>query len=140
MKSVHGLYHIIKGESDGISSPSKRVSDLVTHYQKATVFLNCSTLSPIPSVVMEASACGTAVVSTDTCAISEYVEHGVSGFLSNDENELRYYVEYLLNNPDKAVEMGMAGREIMKNKFPLSNFVNQWNEVFGNATNLIFKG
>ncbi len=139
-KTVEGLNWVMVGDTKGLSLPSKSQEDLVNSYRGASVFLNCTTHSPIPSVILEAQACGLPIVSTDTAAISEYVENGVSGFLTNDEKELRKHVEYLLANPDVAKQMGNEGRRIMQEKFSLKRFVDSWNEVFEQAANIVYKG
>lgn len=139
-KMVTGLNWVMVGDTKGLSTPSKNQDDLVDKYRKASIFLNCTTHSPIPSVIMEAQACGLPVVSTNTAAISEYVEHGVSGFLTNDEKEMRNHLEYLLANPDIAETMGNEGRRIMMEKFSLEKFVESWNTTFAFAANLVFKG
>lgn len=139
-KMVKGLDWVMVGDTKGLSLSSKNQEDLVDKYRRSSIFLNCTTYSPIPSVVMEAQACGLPVVSTDTAAISEYVEHGVSGYLTNDEKEMRGYLEYLLSNPDVAEKMGNEGRRIMMEKFSLQKFVNSWNETFRTASDIVYKG
>ena len=57
-------------------------------YKSSSVFLNTSIHSPVPTVLMEAMACGCAVVSTDNCMIPEIIEHGVNGLLANTSEKL----------------------------------------------------
>ena len=56
------------------STPAESVADLVNEYCSSKVFLNTSTVSPIPTTLLEAMSCGSAVVSTATCMIPEIIE------------------------------------------------------------------
>ena len=118
------------GNSPGLSEPAKDIDDLVDEYRKAGVFLNTSTVSPVPTSLLEAMACGCAVVSTATCMIPEIIENGVNGFISNDESELRSYVEQLLEDPELAGRLGAEARKTVTEKFSEQEFINNWNEVF----------
>lgn len=48
---------------------------------------------PFGMVVIEAMACGTPVVAMNRGAMSEIIEHGVTGFLANDEKEFAEYMQ-----------------------------------------------
>ncbi len=125
-----GLPVKLVGNSPGLSEPAKDTEELVSEYQKAGVFLNTSTVSPVPTSLLEAMACGCAVVSTATCMIPEIIENGVNGFISNDEDELRKCVEMLLAEPELAGKMGHSARNTILQKFSEEDFTNNWNKVF----------
>ena len=133
VRITEGLDARIVGDNGEIGSPADSVDDLVNEYNSAQVFLNTSTFSPIPSVVLEAMACGSAVVSTATCMIPEIIEHGVNGMISNDESELRSYIEQLLSDKDLREKIGKAARETILNKFTEESFLNNWNKIFAKA-------
>jgi glycosyltransferase involved in cell wall biosynthesis len=82
---------------------------------------------------MEAMACGCAIVSTDNCMIPEIIKHGHNGLLSNDPKELRTYLEELLQNPDRARELGENARNTIVENFNLSRFVENWNNIMFDA-------
>lgn len=123
------------GDTPGFSQAAKSLDELVGHYQDAGVFFNTSTISPIPSVVLESMACACPVVSTATCMIPEIIEDGYNGFISNDENILRERIDWCLSNPDKAKEIGENARKTIVEKFSVQKHVDNWdnvfNEVFG---------
>jgi len=50
------------------------------------------------------------------------IEHGVSGFLSDDPNELRKYAEMLLEDRDLAVKMGRQARKRALEQFSMDKF------------------
>jgi len=97
------------------------------------VFLNTSTISPVPTSLLEAMACGCAVVSTATCMIPEIIENGVNGFCSNDEEKLREYLELLLHDRGLAKLIGKNARKTMVEKFSEQTFINNWNHIFDQA-------
>lgn len=63
--------------------------------------------------VYEAGAAGTAVVGTDGCGVADAIEHGVSGLIVSQDNaaeELPRALTALLSDPERAAQMGAAGR------------------------------
>lgn len=50
------------------------------------------------------------------------VEHGVSGFLSDDPAELRLYAMRLLRDQRLTVQMGREARKAVEEKFPPGKF------------------
>ena len=120
----------IVGNTPGLSEPAKDINELASEYQQASVFLNTSTVSPVPTSLLEAMSCGCAVVSTATCMIPEIIENGVNGYISNDEEDLKGYINDLLNDPSLAAKMGQAARQTILQKFSEEKFINNWNEVF----------
>jgi len=125
-----GLPRVVVGNTENLSSAPKSVEELVKHYQQSRVYINPSTLSPVPTSMLEAMSCGCAVVTTETCEIPNFIKHGENGFMSNDEGELRGYIEKLLADPELADKMGQAARETIKEKFAEERFINEWNNIF----------
>ena len=118
------------GNTPGLSEPAKDIHELASEYQQASVFLNTSTISPVPTSLLEAMSCGCAIVSTATCMIPEIIENGVNGFISNDEDELREYTQQLLEDSKLAKKLGNCARETILEKFSEQSFINNWNETF----------
>lgn len=132
---TQGLPRVVVGDTPGLSQQSESVEDLICSYQKASVYINPSILSPVPTSMLEAMACGCAVVTTATCEIPNIIQNGVNGYISNDEGELRGYIEMLLKNPDKAREVGLQGRETIKEKFGEDRYITEWNNIFDTVAN-----
>jgi glycosyltransferase involved in cell wall biosynthesis len=128
------------GDSIGFSKAAESIDDLVREYQTAQVFLNTSTFSPVPTALLEAMSCGCAIVTTASAGIPSVVENGVNGFISNDEGELRTYLQKLLNNPQLCEELGKRARQTVVDRFNIDRFISQWNQIFDKAANLIFIG
>ncbi len=134
---IKGLPFKVLGDNPGLSEPSKSTEDLVNHYQSYGIFLNTSHISPIPSVLLEAMACGMAVVSCNTAAIPNYVTHGETGLLANNDAEMRHYLELLLSNEEMRTKLGANAAQSIKDKFNLDIFVNSWTDLVKDAANLV---
>lgn len=124
------LPRVVVGNTEGLSKAPESVDELVRTYQESLIYINPSTLSPVPTSMLEAMACGCAVVTTETCEMPNFIKNGENGFMSNDEGELRGYIEKLLADPELAKKMGQAARETIKEKFSEERFINEWNNIF----------
>lgn len=82
-------------------------------YESADVLLNASTVDSMPLSLLEAAACGLAVVSTDAGGISCVVEHGVTGLLVpvRDPDALAAAALRLLEEPELAAGLATNARE-----------------------------
>jgi len=127
---TQGFPAMLLGDTEGLSQPAPSVEALVDEYNLAQVFLNTSTLSPVPTSLLEAMSCGCAVVSTATCMIPEVITNGENGFISNDEEELRSYIDRLLKDKVLATKLGKAARKTICKKFSEAEFINNWNKKF----------
>ncbi len=101
-------------------------SEVIQLLSHATVFVCPSIYEPLGIVNLEAMACETAVVATRTGGIPEVVKDGVTGLLvpfeprddgSREPVDPRAFasaiaerVNELVGDPDRAAEMGRAGR------------------------------
>jgi starch synthase len=125
---VEGLAAQLRGARDGVvwvqeMLPKPEVIQILTY---ATVFVCPSIYEPMGIVNLEAMACETAVVATATGGIPEVVAHGETGLLVPIEQaddgsgtptdpdrfvaDLAAALTQLIEDPDRALEMGLAGR------------------------------
>lgn len=126
----NGLSIKVVGDNQPLSEPAKNTEELRNFYQTSTIFLNTSLHSPVPMALLEAMACGCAIISTATCMIPDIIQHEKNGLISNNEDELRYYCELLLNNPDRAKTFGERARETIEKEYNIEKFKNSWNNAF----------
>lgn len=73
----------------------------------------------MPKALMEAAACGRAIVTTDVPGCRDVVEHGVNGLLvpPRDADALAAAIEELLDNRERREAMGKAGRAKAERQF-----------------------
>jgi len=116
------------GNNPPYSTAAHSTQDLRKKYHESLIFFNSSLHSPVPMSLMEAMACGCAVVSTETCMIPEIIENGVNGIISNDPETLRFHLEKLIHDPEMCEEIGQKGKETIQ-EYNLENFSKQWNNL-----------
>jgi glycosyltransferase involved in cell wall biosynthesis len=92
----------------------------------------CSTSEGLSNVIMESMAAGKPVVATNVGGNSEIVIDGVTGYLvpPADSDALATAVIALLQSPDKAKSMGVEGRRVVKEKFSLSEMVENYEKLY----------
>ncbi|MAT04434.1 MAG: glycogen synthase [Acidimicrobiaceae bacterium] len=111
----------LRASRDGVFVVSEMLSreevrQVLTH---GTVFVCPSVYEPLGIVNLEAMACETAVVASDVGGIPEVVANGETGTLvhydADDtegfERNLAEAIDAVVLDPDRAREMGLAGRE-----------------------------
>ncbi len=130
----------VLGDTPGLSQAAESVEELVIAYQTAQVFLNTSTISPVPTALMEAMAAGCAIVSTATCMIPEIITHGKDGFISNNERDLRGYCDLLLRDKNLARQMGNAARQTIISRFGEAQYVNRLSWLLRKAADTVYTG
>ena len=135
---TNGIETKLIGDNPGISI-SAPIEILVQEYNKCSVYLNTSTLSPIPTSLLEAMSCGCAVVSTATCEIPNVIKNGYNGFISNNEDELRQYIKQLLEDDEKRIEIGKNARQTILEQYSEKQFIDNWNELFNEAYEVFHK-
>ena len=129
-RSTENVDVTLIGDNVGLSQAAKSAEELVDSYNRHSIFLNTSTHSPIPMSLLEAMSCGCAIVSTATCMIPEIITNGENGFISNNEEDLKNHIHYLLSHPEKAKSMGKNARQTILEKFNEDSFIQQWQNIF----------
>ncbi len=139
-EATAGLPVFVVGDTPGLSKPAASVAELVMRYQEAAVFVNTSTVSPVPTALLEAMACGAAVVSTANCMVPEIVKNGHNGFISNNAAEIGGYCRRLLGDAELCRKLGEEARKTIVERFSMGRFVSDWNRIFGLASQVIYTG
>jgi len=79
----------------------------------------------LPKVLIEAAACGRAVVTTDHPGCRDAIESNVTGILVpvRDAEALADAIQDLIEHPTKRKAMGQAGRELAEQEFAIEKVV-----------------
>ena len=80
------------------------------------------------------SGCGAAVVAMRQWGMCDTLVDQVTGFLCRDEREYVRRVAYLLENPEIAQLMGVAGHQFVRNFFSYDCVCEQWARVFAEVS------
>jgi glycosyltransferase involved in cell wall biosynthesis len=110
--------HLRHVEFRGILDPQA----LGKAYANMDLFVFPSRTDTFGNVVQEALASGVAALVTNGGGPQTIVEHGVTGLVASNEEELCQYVLRLLRDPQERMAMGAAGRERMLTR--------SWDDVF----------
>jgi hypothetical protein len=84
----------------------------------------------LPLAVIEAMTIGMPVVALATTELPTVIEHGRSGYVSCNIDELIAQMRLLLAYPDEAKRLGARAKEIARQRFGLDRFIRDWNAAF----------
>jgi len=89
------------------------VTDTLSWYQWADVFVSPSVADNRPNTILESMATGVPVIASNMCGLSEVISNGVDGFVYQFDSidELKECITWCHRNPHKLKEMGKAARE-----------------------------
>jgi glycosyltransferase involved in cell wall biosynthesis len=109
-----------------------RQRELAVWMRKASVFVLPSASEGLPRVVLEAMASRTPVIGSNVSGIPEIVQDGATGFLvqPGDEKQLTDKLRWVLENPDKAREMGHHARAFAERFFSTQMYVDGYRQIF----------
>jgi glycosyltransferase involved in cell wall biosynthesis len=98
----------------------------------ADVVLNCSlSEGGMANTVLEALACGRAVLAADIEGNRSLVAHGVSGLLFRDEADLEAMAERLVVDASLRARLGAAGHARVTAAFPPTREIDGYLAVYG---------
>jgi glycosyltransferase involved in cell wall biosynthesis len=86
----------------------------------------------LPKALIEAAACGRAVVTTNVPGCRDAIEPGVTGVLVpvRDISALAEAIEHLLTDVAKREAMGLAGRRLAEQEFDVNSVVGQHLSIY----------
>lgn len=114
-------------------------SQVIEAYTEADIFALASRIASdgdrdgLPNVLVEAQACGLAVVASNISAIPELIEHGVSGILTGEGcvDEIAGAIESLVRDPDRRRQLGAAGADRVVQDFDFKHCIEKILPRFG---------
>ena len=124
-KAFHGIPIRLIGHNPGMAGveASRNWDHLKKMYQSYRFYIH--TADPkledgYNMATLEAMAAGMPVLGNRNP--SSPIEHGVSGFLSDEPDELRNYARVLLEDRELAARMGQQARKTVMERFPMRKF------------------
>jgi len=114
-------------------------SDIARQYAAANIVCLPSYREGLPKGLVEAAACGRAVVTTDVPGCRDAIELDVTGLLVPVKSALSLAdaLQALIEEPERRMRMGKAGRELAERAFSIDRIVEQhlaiYKELLGNA-------
>jgi glycosyltransferase involved in cell wall biosynthesis len=106
-------------------------------YQVLDIFCLPSVREGFPLVAIEAKLAGCCVIRSNVDGVDEQIIDGVTGYIFQTENpeDLMKKLEYLIDNPERMKQVGMAGREDALQRFTLDvmaeNTVKVYRKIIG---------
>lgn len=86
----------------------------------------------LPKVLIEAAACGRAVITTDVPGCRDAIDPNVTGILVpvRDATALALAIKCLINDMERCQTMGIAGRELAEKVFDVQQVVNTHLKIY----------
>lgn len=107
-------------------------SDIAALYQRSHIAVLPSYREGLPRSLVEAAACGRAVVTTDVPGCRDAIEPNISGLLvpAHDARALADAVTRLASDPDMRRRMGEAGRQLAEREFNIDKIVEKHVDLY----------
>ncbi len=107
-------------------------TDMSTTLSEAHIVVLPSYREGLPKVLIEAAACGKAVVTTDVPGCRDAIEADVSGLLvpARDAQALSQAIAALLSDPQRCYAIGQAGRRLAEQAFDIKQVVAQHLHIY----------
>ena len=108
------------------------VNNIPEYLQAADLFIFPTENDAFPSSLIEAMACGLAVVTTPVGAIKTIVVHQETGLLVQPGNRQQLYeaLVTILSDKSLASRLGQAGRQIIEERYTVENTVGKYLALF----------
>jgi glycosyltransferase involved in cell wall biosynthesis len=93
----------------------------------------------LPKVLVEAAACGRAVITTDHPGCRDAIEANETGLLIpiRDVVALADAIESLIKNPEKRKKIGHAGRQLAEREFAIEKIVHAHIQIYQSLTSKV---
>jgi glycosyltransferase involved in cell wall biosynthesis len=107
-----------------------QLPDFIRRYR---FFFNPIRYTSLGLAVLEAMMLGIPVVGLATTEMVTVVENGKSGIIHTNIEYLIEKMKMLLADRGEATRLGLAGRQVVMNRFHIQRFVDDWSRVFNSV-------
>ncbi|WP_295768807.1 glycosyltransferase family 4 protein [uncultured Mucilaginibacter sp.] len=113
------------------------ISNITEFYNGCDVIISNSNIEgsePLGTTIYEAMACEKIVLASATGGTPEIIDDCINGFLFEAENkvDLQKKLSYIINNYHQLVQIKLAARSQVINKFNIKNMIKQYNILLAN--------
>ncbi|MCT7517013.1 glycosyltransferase family 4 protein [Aliarcobacter cryaerophilus] len=107
-------------------------SDIAKVFSDSNIVVLPSYREGLPKVLIEAAACGRAIVTTDVPGCRDAIEPNVTGLLceAKDTESLASVIEKLILDKDLRNSMGKEGRKLAEQEFDINKVVEKHFEIY----------
>jgi glycosyltransferase involved in cell wall biosynthesis len=107
-------------------------SDIAAVFSNSNIIVLPSYREGLPKVLIEAAACGRAVVTTDVAGCKDAIEEDLTGLLciAKDIHSLANQIEKLILDNDLRNTMGKAGRELAQKEFDIRGVIGKHFDIY----------
>lgn len=100
-------------------------NDILSVYKQSSIIVLPSLREGLPKTLLEAGLCGRPVVATDVPGCRDVVINGKTGYLFPLYDKKTYIdqIKDLIDNKEKMIRMGEAGRQHIKNNFSTEKII-----------------
>jgi len=119
-------------QDEGVVSCLGYRSDITLLFSQAHIVVLPSYREGLPKVLVEAAACGRAVITTDEPGCRDAIEPNVTGVLvpARDAKALAGAIEPLVNDVSLRQKMGRAGRKLAEREFSIDKVVSAHLDIY----------
>ncbi|MCA3174201.1 MAG: glycosyltransferase family 4 protein [Burkholderiales bacterium] len=112
-------------------------SDIPNLFANSNIIVLPSYREGLPKALVEAAACGRAVVTTDVPGCRDAIEPESTGLLVpvRDALALADAIQFLIENPDRRKQMGVSGRALAEREFAIEKVVDAHLAIYHELTN-----
>lgn len=113
--------------------------DIAVQYAAANIVCLPSYREGLPKGLVEAAACGRAVVTTNVPGCRDAIEPGVTGLLVpvREAEALADAIQTLIESPERRLQMGLAGRKLAEDSFAIEKIVGQHMSIYRELTSTL---
>ena len=118
---------------DGVIERFDETSDVRPYYARCRVYVLPSYREGTPRTVLEAMACGRAILTTDANGCRETVQDGVNGYLVpvGSADTLAECMIECIEHPEQVAAMGQASVKLCREKFEVSRVNSDMMNIMG---------
>ncbi len=133
-KTVNGVKLLVQNSEKKWITDNNKMREF---YNSLDLYICASSSESGPRPVLEASACGVPILTTDVGIIPELIDNNINGFIV-DRNRDAFVnkLKNIVNNRDRLPEMGRAARKKMENEFNWNHLIHQWIDFFNYSIEL----